>query len=511
MTDGKKVYTDTELLELQIQRYRPRYLKDEKEEVAHIKSKIQQIKPHVTKSDVKASELRKLGNVQFQNKSDKDALILYTQSLSFAKSDEEVSVAYGNRSAALFYMGFYEECLADIDRAFRHGYPESLSAKLFKRKKDATKAYSDRKKVVKVKTYEIPQSEMNPSIQSARNCIEIQANEKYGRHIVASRDIAIGEVLAVDNPYLVELQADMSSDPFLFCCECLKHCYNVIPCLNCNEAYYCTEICRAKAFQNYHKYECLILPYVGQLFGIKFDFWLFSLKITLLAMTEEKNDETMYRSDRYKEISELEGHSNADPPEQTYVLTLLSASIFILIKEKIKIFKEFEVFEEKFKELFLYHQQVFKVNAVTIVSWHGNDKFYTSVTGLALYSLYSLFNHSCYPNTFWNTSGSTMVVRASLPIKKGEQCFISYGPYFAYDNKTERQERLQRLYRFTCECRACQENWPKVTFSPASVDCKFIKQVIKKLTENQALPPPGYILSLRKGLEVAYRILDGTS
>ncbi|XP_063922985.1 SET and MYND domain-containing protein 4-like [Zophobas morio] len=446
MAAEKKVFTDSEFIELQVQRYRPRYLKEEsefkkcttnaermnfflnnEEEVAHIKSKIQQIKPHVTKCDIRASALRKLGNVQFQNKNDKDALKLYTQSLSFAKSDEEVSFAYGNRSAALFYMGFYEECLEDIDRAFKHGYSESRSAKLFKRKEDATKAYSSRKKVVKVKTYEIPQSEMNPSIQSARNCIEIQTNEKYGRHIVASRDIAIGEVLAVDKPYAVALHTDISSDRFLFCHECLKHCYNVIPCLNCNEALYCTEACKAKAFQNYHKYECLILPYVGQLLGIKFDFWLFSLKITLLVMTEEKNDETMYRSDRYKEISELEDHSNADSLEKTYVSALLSANIFVLIKEKIKIFKEFVVFEEKFKELFFSHQQMFKVNAVTIISSHENDKFYTSVTGLAIYSFYSLFNHSCYPNTFWNTYESTMVVRASLPIKKGEQCFISYG------------------------------------------------------------------------------------
>ena len=130
MADGKKVFTDSEFVELQIERYRPRYLKDESEfkkcttnakrmnfflnnekEVAHIKSKIQQIKPHVTKSDVRASELRKLGNVQFQNKNGKDALKLYTQSLSFAKSDEEVSFAYGNRSAALFGLGLYEECL----------------------------------------------------------------------------------------------------------------------------------------------------------------------------------------------------------------------------------------------------------------------------------------------------------------------------------------------------------------------------------------------------------------
>ncbi|XP_063923314.1 SET and MYND domain-containing protein 4-like [Zophobas morio] len=478
-------------------------------EVAHIKSKIKQIKPHVTKSDVKASELRKFGNVQYQNKNYKDALKFYTQGLSFAKSDEEVSFAYGNRSAALFGLGLYEECLQDIERALKHGYPDRLSSKLIKRKEDATKAYSGPKEVVK--TYDIQESEMNPLIQSGRNCIEIQTNEKYGRHIVASRDIAIGEVLAVDKPYAIELQAIRSKNPFFFCYECLKHCYNVIPCLTCNEAYYCTEICRAKAFQNYHKYECLILPYVEQLLGVIYHLWLFSLRITLSAMTEAKNDEPMYRSDRYKEISELEGHSNADPPEKTYVLALFSANAFTLIKEKTKIFKDFEVFEEKFKDLFFWHLQMLKVNAVAITSWHADDKFYSSIHGSALYSLYSLFNHSCYPNAFWNNSGSTLVARALLPIKKGEQCFISYGPYFADDDKSERQEILQRQYRFTCECRACQENWSKVTFSAAIVEQEVIKQVIETLTKSEAIPPPVNILSLREGLKRAYEILDGTS
>ena len=84
-------------------------------------------------------------------------------------------------------------------------------------------------------------------------------------------------------------------------------------------------------------------------------------------------------------------------------------------------------------------------------------------------------------------------------------------PYFADDDKSERQEILQRQYRFTCECRACQENWSKVTFSAAIVEQEVIKQVIETLTKSEAIPPPVNILSLREGLKRAYEILDGTS
>lgn len=64
------------------------------------------------KSDEKAEEYRQKGNMMYKNKKITDALELYTKSVSCgcAKS-EQLALAFANRSAALFEIGLYKECL----------------------------------------------------------------------------------------------------------------------------------------------------------------------------------------------------------------------------------------------------------------------------------------------------------------------------------------------------------------------------------------------------------------
>ena len=45
-------------------------------------------------------------------------------------SSAEVALAYGNRSAVLYYLGQYEDCIADISLAKHYGYPEEGQYKL---------------------------------------------------------------------------------------------------------------------------------------------------------------------------------------------------------------------------------------------------------------------------------------------------------------------------------------------------------------------------------------------
>ncbi|KAJ8959448.1 hypothetical protein NQ318_022141 [Aromia moschata] len=53
-----------------------------------------------------------------------------------------------------------------------------------------------------------------------------------------------------------------------------------------------------------------------------------------------------------------------------------------------------------------------------------------------------------------------MVVRATKPIKKGEQCTIIYGWNYINDDYEKRQAMLWSLYCFKCECVACHHKWP---------------------------------------------------
>lgn len=64
------------------------------------------------KLDEKAHEYRQKGNLSYKRKEIAEALEFYTRSVAIASDKgEELALAYGNRSAALFEKGFYKECL----------------------------------------------------------------------------------------------------------------------------------------------------------------------------------------------------------------------------------------------------------------------------------------------------------------------------------------------------------------------------------------------------------------
>ncbi|KAF7989784.1 hypothetical protein HCN44_008458 [Aphidius gifuensis] len=50
-----------------------------------------------------------------------------------ALGSKELSLAYANRSAVLFKARLYEDCLLDIERSLKAGYPDKLKTKLFLR------------------------------------------------------------------------------------------------------------------------------------------------------------------------------------------------------------------------------------------------------------------------------------------------------------------------------------------------------------------------------------------
>lgn len=105
--------------------------------MAHMKIKgllPKEIIPNRRNADL-ATILRNIGNEHFMAKRYLMAVENYTKSLMNSNLDS-VCYAYAlaNRSAALFHMGLYEDCLKDIGRAVESGvYPVDLRYKLSER------------------------------------------------------------------------------------------------------------------------------------------------------------------------------------------------------------------------------------------------------------------------------------------------------------------------------------------------------------------------------------------
>jgi len=61
-------------------------------------------------------------------------------------------------------------------------------------------------------------------------------------------------------------------------------------------------------------------------------------------------------------------------------------------------------------------------------------------------------------------------VRTIRPIKKGDEILDNYGYHYAVMSKGDRQKSLSGQYFFTCQCTACQENWPMYPKIPTSLE-----------------------------------------
>lgn len=80
--------------------------------------------------------------------------------------------------------------------------------------------------------------------------------------------------------------------------------------------------------------------------------------------------------------------------------------------------------------------------------------------GGAVYPTVSLTNHSCWPNVARHCYGTVCVVRASRPIRRGQEILDNYGPNFLAETRDRRKSFLKTQYFFSCGCDACVEDWP---------------------------------------------------
>ncbi|XP_034194059.2 protein-lysine N-methyltransferase SMYD4-like [Osmia lignaria lignaria] len=480
------------------------------------------------KNTKKSTELREQGNEKYMSESLTsslciDVLKLYTKSIAYAPcTSEQLALAYANRSAVLKKIHKYKECIEDIDRALALPYPNNLRSKLYLRKieclsilkhpktEDAIKeaqnwldsmSLNDKKinnMFISAKKISVSNTSKNQTIMKqlpklkicnteapcASDAITIKYNEKYGRHIVATRNINVGEVIAIEKPYLFMLKPDNLQT---HCSNCLEVCWINIPCNYCTYAMYCSEECKASDWSKYHDIECKVFPYY---FKMNFTLLYFlSVRLTIQAIRESNNIQNL--KEELKEIENCDnprtkGFSKNGTFESDAYRSVLS---LVTNVEKLSLQDLFrrsaeasftlyylatctDIFGSSMKDLselventdaifvgglILRHLQLIFINSHIISEEYGlNGRSY----GGALMPFLSLINHSCNPNILRVDRTGHMIIYAIYPIKKDEQIFDNYGPLYAMLSKSMRHMELLKDYCFTCDCVACVEDWP---------------------------------------------------
>ncbi|KAM6984632.1 SET and MYND domain-containing protein 4 [Aplochiton taeniatus] len=248
------------------------------------------------KDPEEAARSRERGNASFKYKDYTSAALHYSQGVcNAAPSSEQLSLCYANRSAALFYLHCYQECLADIDRALEHGYPPHLQTKLQTRRTQCLNHLplgthptgTHTGDMLSKETRRHPDlnapklSSQNGQITSISSGAAVHFCVEKGRHLVATKEIAAGELVLQDRPYCCVLVCGMEGlrgaelnreteqrgggggeEEEVFgmedmrCHFCMGETWSPVPCEGCGYSRYCSDWCRTAAWEEHHCWEC---------------------------------------------------------------------------------------------------------------------------------------------------------------------------------------------------------------------------------------------------------------
>lgn len=258
------------------------------------------------KSVSKAQIFKKMGNKEFQEKNYIKSIELYTKCALYAPVNScELAVAIANRSASLFYLNRYHDCIKDIELANKLNYPRQLQYKLYLRAAQcymklgkqqlANETLSKIQKMIHDSDYVAPSMkgsiekkinnitfaesfqqnivqnfvqdtddllklkshimfEENTNFPNASVAIDRIYNQELGRHVIANKSIKKGDILFLEKPVSFVL---LSHDTYNLCTHC--NCSNTdipVPCTTCLNTFYCNEYCLTKAWSLYHCWEC---------------------------------------------------------------------------------------------------------------------------------------------------------------------------------------------------------------------------------------------------------------
>eukprot|EP00096_Caligus_rogercresseyi_P012004 TRINITY_DN4904_c0_g1_i1.p1 TRINITY_DN4904_c0_g1~~TRINITY_DN4904_c0_g1_i1.p1 ORF type:complete len:441 (+),score=50.23 TRINITY_DN4904_c0_g1_i1:35-1324(+) len=259
-----------------------------------------------------------------------------------------------------------------------------------------------------------------------------------GRYVVASRDISKGESLLHDLPYV--LVPSLKSHPVCIQCfrtfefeEALPRCdscgFPLCPASGCDELLY-----------NHSLEECSALSRlpVKPIFQHNTISPLYTALGPLRLLLRSRNDPEGFES----RIQSLMGHE--DSLEKQHSGRSDYSTIVGFIQKSLG-FGEFSSLE------IIRSIGIIKTNSVKL-----DTRRSFRVLGMGLYPNYSLFNHSCLPNTRTRKlENGTLELYAILNISKGEEIYTRYvTPQLG---TFRRQQLLQTNWHFACACRRCSD------------------------------------------------------
>ncbi|RWS06542.1 SET and MYND domain-containing protein 4-like protein [Dinothrombium tinctorium] len=398
----------------------------------------------------KSTSFRSIGNHYVEQKDYFSALQEYTKALFFSpfpeksekdQANEPFLLALIARCEIYYNLGMYEQCILDVTDALKFNLGTKTRHSLECLKKQCLKK-------LRLNSYS------NDDVKNAEtrsNFLRIGFDEAKGRILVCNEDIEAGKIIIEDFPFVSWLCPSLYDE---YCNYCLLSLNN-----------------RKRSWSLYHKNECdyfNVFKYfsIGQM----------AARILMIAGIQNaisiENDSTLDLSDwegrsfpnDYASISSLVGHQTEISYEYLCTFTCGALLLSKLLQQMLK--ENFDC--HLVASIILKLMLIIKINAFAISDdkieniKDLNERHFSGSEselhiGHGLYSICSLFSHSCDPNCYQLFKGAKMIVVTTKQIKAGEEAMISYGPNYKVADYRKRQKKLKDVFNFQCKCFICEK------------------------------------------------------
>ncbi|KAF4526095.1 hypothetical protein B566_EDAN007589 [Ephemera danica] len=294
-----------------------------------------------------------------------------------------------------------------------------------------------------------------PKHRSECRPVTLTEDIQLGRYLIASRNIAAGELVLKENPTILEKlytqEEDGEQGPKYvsrpICLGCLKAAKVDCPCSGCGWPL-CSSECETSS---QHRAECTLMRSKGFRADIssedrRFPDYVCIAPLRVLQLPEEKR----------RKVLELQSHLEAR--KKTPIYNVLKNNVVAFLRQMLGFAEQYT--EDEILEICA----ILDTNAFEVQP-HGGLK----VRGL--YLLAAMMAHDCKPNTRHAFDDSnTLYVYATVDIKKGENVTTTYTNTFW--STTMRHIHLQNAKCFDCTCARCSDPTEFGTFVGAIVCSK---------------------------------------
>lgn len=407
-----------------------------------------------SKNNEQSKSFRNEGNKLFLEGKYHLALEKYNRSACYAENDSyELALAYSNRSSCYLKLQLFKQCLDDIEMIERSKYPASLQDKLDSRQEECLQFLS--KNTVDSVRIDNQKVELNfgehGQYGGVAECLEVQHNSEWGRHVTANRDLDINDTVMVESPFSF-VGHDCNDLKYYRCSHCYKSLMNFIPCRECVGAMFCNSRCLEEANKSRHKFECqlakiesndceckekelqLVLDLLWKI-NSSFDTFYEMMRTIEQIVSGNRVEASASRTNEplkgLEMILQLETNKEKQSDSDWERLIRNSLKNYLVAMRMPEFHERFvsEMQKRFLKHLILHLLHIVRQSVlfsdldvdVTIFRLAELRDY-----GIGLYPIGSLLNHSCVPNVYCYSVDNRLICKVIRPIKSGDQLFRSY-------------------------------------------------------------------------------------